>query len=224
MTAHRHPWRLWGALLGAAFLAASAPCADPAPDAPGASVPSARRRGELRGDHDDDGRWGGGAGGRRQPNLDNLAEMMSAEEFAELRRLQREDPAAFRRQVHERIRQFRQGRAESHQRLRALQQAYREAVDDAARDSARAALAEAVAADFAEQMEANRHRLEQSRARLAEVERKFGERQAQAEEIIADRIRELLEGPPLPESPGHAPRRRPVDGDVSGGPEGDANR
>jgi hypothetical protein len=218
MTARRHhAWTSLATLLAAAVFLADGALAEDAAETESPTA-SARRSGEVRGDRDEPGRRGGTPGGRRQPSLDNLAETMSPEEFAELRRLQREDPAAFRRKVHEGIRQFRQQRNEDYQRLRTLQQAYHEATDDAARELARAALAQAVTAEFAEQMEGNRQRLEQSRARLAEVERKFSERQANAEQTVANRIRELTEGPILPEAPpGHPGRRRSDDDTPPGG-------
>jgi hypothetical protein len=136
-------------------------------------------------------RGGPDAGGRRFPTLEKLIGQIPAEDLAELRRLQREDPQAFRQKLHEHLRRFRQERSDSQNKMKDLQQAYQDAPDDAAKEAVRDQIATAVKAEFEEQMQGAEQRLAQARARLAEIERKFADQQVNAEQIIADRIRTL---------------------------------
>lgn len=132
----------------------------------------------------------------QQLNQDSV----TPEEAAELRRLRKEDPAAFRQKMRELVKRRRHDQGERvapEQPFQALREEYLAAPDEATREQVRLKLVAAVKAEFQERMEANRQRLEQARARLAEIERKYQERVQQAERILEDRVRALT-APPKP--------------------------
>jgi hypothetical protein len=147
----------------------------------------------------------GGEGNRRIPTLEMLSGQLPAEEIEELHRLQREDPQAFRQKFHDLVRRFRQERGESQKKMRELQKAYQKAPDDEARNAIRTEIATAVKAEFEEQMKCAQQRLEQSRTRLAEIEKKFADQETNAERIIAERVQALTnppsDSPPPPPPP-----------------------
>jgi len=129
---------------------------------------------------------------------------LSAADLLELHRLRRDDPQAFRRRIRQllRERQAQVQPAPEEQRLRELVRSYRQTGDETTRAELRTRIAAALRAAFQEQTERNRQRIEQLRARLADLENRCREREQRVEQIIAEQLHAATDNNPAPDSTG----------------------
>ena len=152
-----------------------------------------------------------GANGDAQgqgPNYDFMrraVEMnLSEDEKNALKRLAFEKPDEFRDEIKKRFQAARQKRMDDFKKTGELQKAYRDAAtpDDKAKAFER--LKALVAEQFNQKMELNKKHLEETENSLKNAEKrledfklKYEERKAKADEIINDRVKELIKDPDL---------------------------
>lgn len=133
-----------------------------------------------------------------------LEQNLSEEEKLKLKRLAFDNPDAFREEMKKKFVSFNQHRQEEKKKLSGLQQKYREAATPEARKEAEEQIRAFTKEQFNQKMEMNKRRLdeaernvEEASKRLDEYRKRFEERKAKANEIIEERVKELVKDPSL---------------------------
>jgi len=133
-----------------------------------------------------------------------LEQSLSDEDKANLKKMAFENPDEFREEMHKRFQSIHQKRLEDNKKLAELLKACRDASTPEAKQQALDKLRALVKEQFVQKMELNKKRLEETEKnlqeaskRLDEFKRKFEERSSRADQIIDERVKDLLKDPNL---------------------------
>ncbi len=133
-----------------------------------------------------------------------LEQCLTDEEKASLKKLAFENPDEFREEMHKRFQSMHQKRQEESRKSSELLKAYREAASPEAKQQALDKIKALVKEQFAQKMELNKKRLDETERnlqeaskRLEDFKRKYEDRKAKADQIVDERVKDLLKDPNL---------------------------
>ncbi len=119
---------------------------------------------------------------------------LSTEDLEKLKKLNKENPEAFREEMRKRL-EFKRGEHEEQNgKASALAEKFRK-VGDNEKAKIKSDLRNSVKEEFEKKMELNLKRLEQAEKQLGEFKIKLDERKQKADEIIDGRVNDLLKDP-----------------------------
>lgn len=135
-------------------------------------------------------------GGDNSP-FRELYATLSEQEKAELKKLQQENPEAFREKLKQKIQALKQKKNEENSKLKSLSKKYQEASLPEEKQQVLKQIREITEKQFDQKMETNRKALENIEKRFAELKKKYEEREQKRSEIIESRVLELTKDPSL---------------------------
>ena len=134
--------------------------------------------------------------GKRPPAFRMFLESLSEEERAELRRLQKENPQAFREKIRDLTSKYRRKADRNKAKLKKLVAEIRNARGEE-RKRLVDKLSDMVGTEFDKRMENNWKNYEKAAKRLEELRKKLELRKGKRAKIISDRVEELVKDPAL---------------------------
>ncbi len=120
---------------------------------------------------------------------------LSQEDFEKLKKLNKDNPEAFREELRKRMESKRSELEEQNGKASELAEKFRKVQGDNEKAKIKSDLRDSVKEEFERKMEMNRKRLEQAEKQLGEFRAKLDERRTKADEIINGRVNDLLKDP-----------------------------
>jgi chromosome segregation ATPase len=134
---------------------------------------------------------------RQTAHIRKFFQSISDEEKQRLRKLRHEAPEAFRKEIKKRVDEFRSEQREKTVRIKKLRRQYINADNETEKQKALKAIRRETEKEFKEKMAENKRRLEEAGKRLKELKAKYEERKKRADEIIKQRVKDLVRDPAL---------------------------
>ncbi|MFA6291307.1 MAG: hypothetical protein WC637_05960 [Victivallales bacterium] len=138
---------------------------------------------------------GGDAYGDKGGLFKKFITELSQEDLEKLKKLNKENPEAFREEMRTRMEFKRGGHEEQNSNASALAEKFRKVQGDNEKAKIKSELRDSVKEEFEKKMEMNFKRLEQAEKQLGEFKIKLDERKRKADEIIDGRVNDLLKDP-----------------------------
>ncbi|GEM_PF-4742744 len=121
----------------------------------------------------------------------------SPEEVEKFKKLQKENPDAFRDEVKKKMDGRKAEREEVSTRTNELVEKYQKAQTDADKAKIKEELKASIKAEFDKKMDSSKQRLDHAEKQLQEFKSKYDERKKNADQIVDTRLEELLKDPKL---------------------------
>ncbi len=138
-----------------------------------------------------------GAGLDSRPLLKKFMGKMSQEEIEKLKSMHDENPDAFRAEMMNRMKERKDEFESKNSKSMDLSKKYHSTDDETEKARIKEELSSVVASEFDEKMKKNRERFEKAEKQMQEFKRKIEEREKNRDQIIQDRMDELLKDPDL---------------------------
>ena len=172
----------------------------PAADAqkPADSKPAAKPADKIRMDKPsvaNSNKGGADAFGDRGGLFRKFISELSPEDLEKLKKLNKDNPEAFREEMRKRMESKRGEFEEQNSKASELAGKFRKTNDDNEKAKIKTELRDSVKEEFERKMEMNSKRLEQAEKQLGEFKVKLDERKKKADEIIDGRVNDLLKDP-----------------------------
>lgn len=135
----------------------------------------------------------------RQAFQEQILDKLSEEQQTKLKRLQKENPEAFRKEIKNIVKRYKskQVKAAKQKEIDNLVSKYRESADNAEKEQLLIQIKEKVSEQFNDKMASNRQNIEKTGKRLDELKNQLKKREDNATLIIEERIKELTKDPSL---------------------------
>ena len=128
---------------------------------------------------------------------DKIMNQLTPEEKKKLRALQQTSPKEFYQEIKSLAKKYRNENLKKNQVVKDLVAKYRHAENEQDKEKIKAELTDFVRKQFNIKMEANRKNYERAHKRLLELKEKLEKREAQADNIINDKVQQLIKNPVL---------------------------
>ncbi len=182
------------ALSVGSFISQNLPAADA--QRPADSKPDAKPAEKIHMDRSaNPNKSGGDAVGDRGGLFRKFISELSQEDLEMLKKLNRDNPEAFREELRKRMESKRGEFEEQNGKASELAEKFRKTRGDNEKAKIKNELRDSVKEEFVKKMELNRKRLEQAEKQLGEFKVKLDERNKKADEIIDGRVNDLLKDP-----------------------------
>lgn len=135
-------------------------------------------------------------GGENSP-FRELYSSLSEQEKADLKKLQQENPEAFREKLRQKLQALKQKKNEENSKLKELSKKYQEASLPQEKQEVLKQIRKITERQFDEKMESNKKSIENIETRFTELKKKYEERQLKRSEIIENRVLELTRDPSI---------------------------
>ena len=120
---------------------------------------------------------------------------LSQEDFERLKKLNKDNPEAFREEIRKKMESKRSELGEQNGKASELAEKFRKTQDDSEKEKIKNELRNSVKEEFDRKMELNFKRLEQAEKQLGEFKARLDDRKKKTEEIIDGRVNDLLKDP-----------------------------
>jgi len=129
--------------------------------------------------------------------LRKMVGRLTVEDVDRLKAIHDQNPDAFREEMMKRIRERKENLESNYQKTVDLVKKYRQTSDTSEREKIKAELLLLVSSEFEEKMKKNKEKLERNEKQLEYFKKMVSEREKNRDQIIRDRVEELIKGPEI---------------------------